>query len=401
MSDYLLKIYNANKPYSNSPECAKRVKVDIDPLMDAMGRTGDQQFCAIVKPFLDQDEGFSFQAAAMAMGRLKCPGGAKDLISRMQMTAKERKEEKFASLLESRDWQMENRLQERRNSIIALKFYGSPEAGEKLMKIVLDAKDDQELRREAASSLAFCADDAVMEKIVENVRDGELDIVARAALIQGLWLNPSDKATNSMLEILEGQGNYELVRPAAIVVGEAANPANNERLQNLLDHADEHRQRAAVLAILLGGDLKPVFKRVLEIMQGQETKLVLRDWYESHPVFLDKEMMESKSIFMRLANAKLLSDKTANTGEEITWPWRHLIKRLKNGWDEGPNGLTVLEIRNALAETVRSDPEYANLAAEALSSLSERGYLLTLQAEKGPQSLIARDTLRSMNVSTR
>ncbi len=68
-SDYLMKIYRENEPYSNTPECAKRVKVDIGPLMDAMGRTGDTKFCPVIKPFLDKDEGFFFQAASHALAR--------------------------------------------------------------------------------------------------------------------------------------------------------------------------------------------------------------------------------------------------------------------------------------------------------------------------------------------
>ncbi|MDJ0764242.1 MAG: HEAT repeat domain-containing protein [Myxococcota bacterium] len=398
-SMYLKKIYDANKPYSNTPECAQRVSVDIGPLMDAMGRTGDASFCPIIFPFLDQDDGFYFQAASFALARLNCKGALESFMKRMEMTKEERKEEKFASLLESRDWQMENRLQERRNSIMALKFFGSAKPGEKLMNIVLDPDDDQELRREAAESLAYCADEAVMDKILETIRDDSIDVVARAALIQGLWFNPTEKATTAMFEILEGQGAFEFVKPAAIVVGEAANPANDERLNKLLDHGDEHRARAAIFAIMLGGNANRIDK-VIEMLKGQETKLVLREWYESHPIFLNKDMFDSKRIFKRLTVARALSEKTENSGEEILWPWKYIMQRLKNGWDDGPGGLTKQRIRDLLAETVRSDDTYRALAAHVLYGLSERGYLLALQGEKGPQSELARDTLRMMNVKS-
>jgi HEAT repeat protein len=399
-SDYLMKIYKENEPYSNSPECAKRVKVDIGPLMDAMGRTGDQKFCPVIKPYLDKDEGFFFQAASFAMARLHCPGVEKDFISRMQMTKTERKEEKFATLLESRDWQMEERLQERRNSIMALKFLGSAAAGEKLMDIVLDVKDDQELRKEAAISLGYCSDDDIMNSIIEKLSDESIDIVARAALVQGLWLKPNAAAVEAMFKILEGSGSYELVKPAAIVIGEAADPKNQERLVKLLDQPDEHRQRAAVFALLLGGDVKPVADRIIEIMQGQEAKLVIRQWYESHPLYLTKDMVESKRIYQRLINARVLADKTENTAEEILWPWKYLMDRVKNGWEDGPGGLTALQMKQNLMETVRKDPKYRELAADILSGLNERGDLLALQAEKGPQGLLARDVLRKMNVKS-
>ena len=396
---YLQKIYDVNQPYSNTPECAQRVKVDIGPLMDAMGRSGDKKFCSIVSPFLDKDEGFYFQAASHAMARLDCPGALETFKKRMMMTAQERKEGAFAALLETRNWQMENRLQERRNSIMALKFLGSSAAADNLMAIVLDPKDDQELRREAAASLVYCADEGIMGTILQKIKDENIDIVPRAALIQGLWLNPSETATNAMMEILEGQGNFELVKPAAIAVGEAANPTLEARLNKLLDHPDEQRQRAAVLAILLGGNMERV-DRIIDLLKGQENKLVIREWYQSHELFLSREIFESKRIYKRLVNAKVLSDQTAHTGEEILWPWKHLTKRMKTGWEDGPGGLSALEIREHLAETVRTDKDYGQLAGKILSGLNERGYLLALQSEKGPQSLIARNILREMNIKS-
>lgn len=399
VGDTLMEIYDSNKPYANNPEVAQRVTVDIGPLMDAMGRTGDKRFCSVIDSFLDQDEGFYFQAASFAMARLGCEGAVGSFIKRMKMTAQERKDEKFSALLESRDWQMENRLQERRNSIMALKFFGDPKPGPDLMDIVLDPKDDPELRKEAAASLAYCADDGLMEKIVEKVNDGDIDITARAALIQGLWLNPTEAAINAMFTILEGEGNFELVKPAAIVVGEAANPAFEERLNKLLDHQDEHRQRSAVLAILLGGNTARL-DQIIELLQGQENKLVIRDWYENHPIFLTEKMFKTGAIFKRLENAKALVEATETTGAEILWAWKYLMQRLKSGWEDGPGGLTPLETRNLLADTVRSNPTYQELAANILSGLSERGYLLALQAENGPQAEIARNVLRSMNIKS-
>ena len=117
-----------------------------------------------------------------------------------------------------------------------------------------------------------------MLKIVEMVKDDSLDIVTRAELVQGLWHNPSAEAVEAMFQILEGEGNRELVQSAAIVVGESGNNANEGRLNKLLDHKDEHRQRAAVLAILLGGNLDRL-DRILELLGGQEARLVIRDWY--------------------------------------------------------------------------------------------------------------------------
>jgi len=139
--------------------------------------------------------------------------------------------------------------------------------------------------------------------------------------------------------------------------------------------------------------------KVIKIMQGQESRLVLREWYQGHQVFLTKEIFESKRIYQRLANARLLSEKTVGT-DEILWPWKHLMDRIKTGWDDGPNGLTAQQIRKLLVDTVRNDANYRQMAADILSGLNERGYLLALQSEKGVQGTVARDTLRAMNLKS-
>ncbi len=98
--------------------------------------------------------------------------------------------------------------------------------------------------------------------------------------------------------------------------------------------------------------------------------------------------------------AKAISERTEGSKEEILWPWKHLMQRLKNGWSTSPGGLTALEVRTRLAEDVRSDEKYRELAAKVLAGLNERGFLLGLQGEKGPASSVARDVLRMMNIKS-
>lgn len=398
-ADYLQKIYEANAPFENTPECAKRVKVDIGPLMDAMGRVGDPRFCNIVEPFLTKDEGFFSQAASMALGKLKCPGTAARFKKMMVMTPSERKEEKFSTLIESRDWQMEGRLQERRNSIIASRYLGDPSLAKTLMDIAMDPADDPELRAEASNSLAYVADAAAMDMIIEKVRDDSLDVVARASLIKGLWHNPSQKAVESMMALLEGQGNEQFVKAAAIVVGEAGDAAYEERLNKLLDHPDETRRRGAVMAILLGGNLDRL-DRILEIMNDQESMLVIREWYQTHPVYLSEDMFKSKRIYKRLRIADAIIEKTKRDAM-IIWPWKYLMDRLEKGWDTSPGGLTALQVRQHLVTDVKNDADNRELAAQILRGLNERGYLLALQAGEGEAAEVSRKIVYMMNQSTR
>lgn len=389
-ADFLQKIYDANAPYSNTPECAKRVKVDIGPLMSAMGMSGDPRFCSVVKPFLDQDENFHYQAASHAFGRLKCPDALKEFTRRMEMTKTERKEHSFSTSIETREYSMETRLQERRNSIIACRFLADPKATDALLGVALDPDDDPELRTEAAISLAFVADEKGMNKILEKVKDAGTDVSTRTMLVEGLAWNPAPASVEAAFGILEKETDGGLVRAAGIVIGEAADPANDDRLNKLLDDPNEDRARAAVFAILLGGGTQRIDKVTELLVGGPETGLLLSEWYEERPVLLTTTMFEKKRIFRRLAAVDALAKAGEKAGKDLSWGWKRVIERLKNGWDMSPGGLNGREIRDLIANGVRNEPEYRELCAAVLVSMSERGILLALQAEDGPQSAVAR-----------
>jgi HEAT repeat protein len=398
-ADHLMAIYDANKPYSNTPECAQRVKVDIGPLLDAMGRTGDKRFCAITKPFLDQDEKFYFQSAAMAYGRLGCDGAAKEFVKRLQMTAQERREGKFSPLLESRDWQMEDRLQERRNSILALRFLQSKEAAAALLALALDVNDDAELRNEAGLSYAYCADDTGIEVALQKIADDSIDMHARVALAMGLRVRPTPAVQAAMLALLEGPGNTELVKAAAMALGEAANPENDERVAKLFGSPDENRQRAAAFITLLGGNPDAV-TLLQSFFRGEENKLVMREWFEGYPMNMTREGFEKHSFLRRILVNKALSDATEDSNNVVAWPWKYVLQQLRKGSEDFPQGLTALEIRELLADIARNSEEHRGLAIRVLAGLGERGYLLALQSEQGPHALAARDQLHELNTQS-
>jgi HEAT repeat protein len=392
-ADFLQKVYDANQPYSNTPECAQRVKVDIGPLMDAMGRTGDQRFCDTIKPFLDLDEKFHFQAASLAYARLKCPGATEEFVKRMVMTKTERKDELFSTSIETREFSMETRLQERRNSIIGTRYIGDPKASETLMAIALDPADDPELRTEAAISLAYMVDGKTLPLILEKIKDNLAEMGARTILVEGLSHNPTPEAIPILFDVVEKETDITLIRAAAIAIGEAGDPANDARLNKLLDDPNEDRQRVVAFAVLLGGNTDRIDKVLEILLKGQETRLLLREWYEGRPVLLTETMFTTKRIFRRLAVARAIMKSSEGKDEEISWAWKYLLDRMKNGWDTSPGGLNSREIRDRLAEAVRKDADYRALAADALAGLVERGTLLALQGEEGPQAAVARATL--------
>ena len=202
------------------------------------------------------------------------------------------------------------------------------------------------------------------------------------------------------MSLLEGQGNDQFIKAAAIVVGEAGLPEYEERLNKLLDHSDENRRRGAVMAILLGGNLERLDK-ILELLSDEESRLVVREWYQTHPVYLSEAIFSSKRIYKRLRLADAIVEKTTRSGNAILWPWKYLMDRLEKGWDNSPGGLTALQVRQQLVKDVKEDSENRRLAAEILRGLNERGYLLALQAGEGEAADVARRVVYSMNQSSR
>jgi len=293
---------------------------------------------------------------------------------------------------------METRLQERRNSIIGSRYVADPKATEMLLAIALDPMDDPELRTEAAISLAYMEDEKTLPLVLEKIKDPLTEIGARTILVEGLAHNPRPEAVSALFDILEKETDVTLMRAAAIGIGEDADPASDARLNKLLDDPNEDRRRVVAFAVLLGGSTDRV-GTVLEILlKGQETRLLLREWYEARQPLLTEAMFAKKRIFRRLAVAQAIMKHSENGEEEINWAWRYLLDRLKTGWDNSPGGLNAREIRDRLAEAVRKDEEYRVLAADTLAGLMERGTLLALQAEDGPQAAVARATLDRLSV---
>jgi HEAT repeat protein len=266
------------------------------------------------------------------------------------------------------------------------------------MSIALDPKDDPELRTEAAISLAYMEDGKTLPLILEKIKDNLTEMGARTILVEGLSQNPTPEAIPVLFDIIEKETDITLIRAAAIAIGEAGDPANDAHLNKLLDDPNEDRQRVVAFAVLLGGNTDRIDKVLEILLKGQEARLLVKEWYEARPVLLTETMFAKKRIFRRLTVAQAIMQRSEGKEEEINWAWRYLLDRMKNGWDNSPGGLNSREIRDRLAEAVRKDSEYREVAAEALAGLVERGTLLALQGEEGPQAAVARATLDRLSV---
>jgi len=129
--------------------------------------------------------------------------------------------------------------------------------------------------------------------------------------------------------------------------------------------------------------------------------LMLKKWYMEQPVFVTTRAFDQGQIMKRLAIAREVAKATTDgNGLGLSWPLQRMMDRLKVGDDASPLGLNPLQLKGALAKFVRTSEEYRELGAFALSSLNERGYLLTLQSESGPGRDVARNALRRMGFSS-
>ena len=376
------------------PEGAKQALVDlleyhnsVEPadwttrpatIMRSLGMYRDPSLGPMLEKYLYANDRRDFAAAAEAVGRSGYAGAVKTFVS----IVKRKKDEKFSTLMEARDWQMEDRLQDRRNSIFGLSYLGNPDAAEALMNVIEDVEDDPELRLEAANALANCADEEVAQVILSKIADEKLDMQTRTFYVMGLWHYHSSSVSEAMLGLLEGEGNDDLVPAAAVALGEAADPAYAQRVTQLLSHSDEKRRRGAMIAVLLGAGDTEHLEQFIKNLSDRETALIVRDRYERHPVFLTRDFFESGRFYRRLETVMALTDLSVES-EQMVWPYKHLTERLKKGY-EGPNGLSALEIRKLMYETAKSgDEDKARLAAMVLSAIDEKGYLLALASEEG------------------
>jgi HEAT repeat protein len=355
-------------------------------LLKAIGKSGSKTAGAAVAKELEGDD---IEAAAFALGDLKYePTYAKLLAS-----IKRPKDVDFSKP----SVPTEEIVRNREIAIRALGRYGKPDAIPALATIVEDGTDSVKLRAISGAVLGQIADQKTLADIIAKAKSTALDEATRAFYVQGLWQADAQALSGQLAELLQPSVPAEVRRSAALAMGYAADPANDQLLLDLLRNPEIKRD--AAFAVVLGGSPKAAEELYLLINKDRELREVLQDFLMADDSdffnLITARQFENGEVFRRLKVADILR----NGKGEITfsYPWQQAIARLKSGWN-GPGGMAPRQIRAELYKALRGqEPDKRRIAAEALGAMGERGMLLASRDEPGPGQQEAREVLLAQN----
>jgi hypothetical protein len=232
--------------------------------------------------------------------------------------------------------------------------------------------------------------------MLTKINDTKLDERIRAAYVGGLWRKPSAELSTKLVPLLTGATPDGIKRAAALAIGYAGNPANDEALLKLLD--DPNARRYAAIAVTLGGS-EACAKKLLDVLStDRDTEDVLRTSVNSNENdnfnLLLEPMFTSGQLYRRMRVAEILKDGSDLTNVSYSYAWTHLALRLANGWD-GPAGVSSRFVRGQLYKTLTGpDAEKRRLVADMLVGMNLRGMLL---AGRDAGIKEARDALHNMD----
>jgi HEAT repeat protein len=358
-------------------------------LLKAIGKSGSPSAGAVVMKELAGDD---VEAASFALGDLKYEPAYSKILASVKKPANVDFSKPSVTT--------EEIVRNREIAIRTLGRYGKPQAAPALATIVEDATDSVKLRAIAGAVLGQVADAKTLADIVAKAKNQALDEATRTYYVQGLWQADAQTLSGQLTELLQPSVPAEVRRSAALAIGYAADPANDQLLLDLLRNPDVKRE--AAFAVVLGGSPAAAEELYKQIGSDRELREVLQDFLMADDTdffnMITARNFESGEIFRRLKVAEILK---SSQGElTFSFPWQQVIARLKVGWG-GPGGLTPREIRAKLYAALRSDePEKRRLAAETLGAMGERGLLLASRDEPGPGQQEARELLVRQNRST-
>jgi HEAT repeat protein len=358
-------------------------------LIKAIGKSGSKTAGAVIAKELEGDD---IETAAFALADLKYEPTYKKLLD----SIKRPKDVDFSKP----SIPTEEIVRDREIGIRALGRYGKPDAIPALATIVEDGTDSVKLRAIAGAVLGQLADQRALAEIVAKAKLTSLDEATRAFYVQGLWQADAQALSGQLAELLQPSVPAEVRRSAALAMGYAADPANDQLLLDLLRNPEIKRD--AAFAVVLGGSPAAAEELYALINKDRELREVLQDFLMADDSdffnLITGRQFENGEVFRRLKVADILR----NGKGEITFsfPWQQAISRLKSGWN-GPGGLQPRQIRAELFKALRGqEPDKRRIAAEAFGAMGERGLLLASRDEPGPGQAEAREVLFMQNRGT-
>jgi hypothetical protein len=289
----------------------------------------------------------------------------------------------------------ESFLMDRRSVLQGMAYMGSSAAFETIVTIIEDPLDDFRTREDAVYPLAYCIDETNREAIIEKVTSSATDLPVRILYANALKFQSDPATAQRLVGMLNDSTPNALLVPVAKVIGESCDPEAITQLVELVTKGGEQStdaladyQNAALFAVTLCGEPQHM-TAVLPYLRAKNPEDIVRHHYQEFPFYLTSEGFESGRVYKKLRTALWLKR------HEIVWPWQYLVGRLEVGFDENPDGLSLLEIRTRLSDKVRNGvPWEQEVSAWALLGMKDRGYLLAISAEGGVPAKVARDVLR-------
>lgn len=341
-------------------------------ILRSLGRLGrgHPEVGDIILPYLDGDD---IGAAASALGRMHHQPAIKAMVKIL----KRPRDIDYSTPEVENETSYRNRLE----CLKGLQGFGqeASSVAPEIMKILDDLTDEPRLREAAGIALGYVLPDDGLAKVLEKVRQADLDPRTRALYTQALWNHRSHETADALVTLLEGPPlPQEMSTYVGVGIGEAGDPGVDARLVTLLDRPEA--RRTAALAVILSGTTAGV-QKVLQIFKDDsETLDITQQRYLALEPFLTREAFTSGRIFRRLQAASELRRGEASR----SWAWDKLLERFRAGWADGPDGLYPHEIRALLAEAVRTNAEFRDVAADVLVGMGEQGTVLSLMADGGP-----------------
>jgi HEAT repeat protein len=355
-------------------------------LLKAIGKSGSTTAGATV---LKEVTGDDVEAASFALGDLKYEPAYKKLLD----SIKRPKDVDFSKP----SVPTEEIVRNREIAIRTLGRYGKPDAIPALATIIEDGTDSVKLRAIAGAILGQLADQKTLGDIIAKAKSPALDEATRTFYVQGLWQADAQAVSGQLSDLLQPSVPPEVRRSAALAMGYAADPANDQLLLDLLKNNEVKRD--AAFAIILGGNAAAATELYSKLNTDRELGEVLREFLMADDIdffnLITARQFENGEIFRRLAVAEAL--RTGQGTTTFSYPWQQVIARLKAGWS-GPGGLAPRQVRAKMYEALRGqEPEKRRIVAEALGAMNERGLLLASRDEPGAGQQEAREVLLRAN----
>lgn len=283
-------------------------------------------------------------------------------------------------------------------AVRAIGRYGRPDAAEALMVVIEDPIDDRRLRQDAGLALGAVANPETLRLILERIHDPELDEIAKRYYVAALWQTASREISTEMMDLVANPDTApDVKRSAALAIGYAADPALDTRIGEMLQ--DATLQREAAFMIVLGGSEANGRALLTALATNDELQQLIlfsiRDDQTNSFNLVTAGGFESGAVWRRLAVADILNQ--GDGDNRHGYVWNHLIERMRVGWD-GHDGMGPRDVRTQLWNGLRGDdPARRALAARVLSSMDERGLLMSARDQGGNGSSEAREQLRRLN----